>query len=155
MASGRPKRSHSGRRANGTVKLGDVKNSVTASKKPNKPARKTADKNLKRKGGNNSKRVRGTRSRVAVAAVLWTVIILAALLYLAYKLTVKPPIITPVPTPTTSHNIDDPQKPEDDNTTQNPQNLYLRKMTPAIVRKDNFYTFLVIERIRLGRIQMY
>ena len=73
-------------------------------------------------------------------------------MYLAYKLTVKPPIITPVPTPTTSHNIDDPQKPEDDNTTQNPQNsIPPEDDTPAIVRKDNFYTFLVIGKDKVGK----
>lgn len=149
MAYGRTRRSNSnGKRANGSVKLG-VKDSVSASKKASKAVRNTTGKNRKVKESNSSK---GKKSQVAVAVVFWTVLILATLLYITYKLTIKPPVITPIPTPTSTPKVDGRENSEDIENTQDPTNTTEPSSeAPTLSRKEKFYTFLVIGKDKVGK----
>ncbi len=95
------------------------------------------------------KKTRAKR-RTGFFAVVIPLLILAGILFTLYKATVKPPVITPVPTvePPTDNQLPDkePETPiKDNDVTPTPS------AEPDVVqRKEDFYTFLVVGTDKVG-----
>lgn len=134
-----------GRRADGSVRIGNRKISDKTPKKGRATSKTTPN------GNKVPKKARNKGRRVAFVIVFWAIIILTAFIYVSYKLTVKPPEITPdeyLPTP--SAHIGDDES-ENNNSTPKPDNTTKPDNSkPRLERKKDFYTFLIIGTDKVG-----
>lgn len=136
-----------GKRAEGSVLIGK-----------RKPGRKSSGKGREKSGsgisnGNHAAKKPGARKKhLGFIVVLCIIFILAAVIYITYKQTVKPPEIKPpetTPTPTAPKGDEKPGK---DNSTPAPENTDAPDDVeePKLERKEGFYTFLIVGIDKVG-----
>jgi len=111
---------------------------------------KRADGSVRLAGNAKKPKVRKKRKHRVLIVVLCSLFTIILALFILAKMTIKPPEITPpVPTPTPPQtNQQKPTPKPDDNEEDTPVDV--EPTEPGLVRKDDFYTFLLVGTDKAG-----
>jgi len=82
--------------------------------------------------------------------VFLSLLILAIAAFTFIKMTVRPPEITPVPTPTQPQQPNEPDPTPGKNDEAPDDQIDVEPTNPGLVRKDDFYTFLIVGTDKAG-----